>query len=186
MKISNSESTGMAYEVDLLTRTASLLYNVTDPNEALYTLTQGSFQFLGAAGHSNIFIGYGNIPVVKEYNSDGAVVLSARFGVMKVAEAYRVFKHPWVGTPHWKPAVVVETDSTGSMVYMSWNGATEYDSWALYSVPSPSSTDLTLLGMQRRDGLETQRKVHYCDGLYIKVAARRGNDILAWSEAVKA
>lgn len=48
----------------------------------------------------------------------------------------------------WKPAVVVENDSTGSMVYMSWNGAIEYDSWAIYSVPSPSSTNLTLLGMQ--------------------------------------
>ncbi|KAJ5690678.1 hypothetical protein N7462_005070 [Penicillium macrosclerotiorum] len=183
----DSETTGMVFEVDLITHVASLMYNVSDPNDAVYTKTQGSFQFLGEAGYdSNMFMGYGSSSIVKEFNPKGEVVFSGQFGALGAAESYRAFRFPWTATPFWNPAVYVEKSSDTPVVYMSWNGATEYDNWAIYSVPSLAATNQTiLLGSYQRRGFETHASLDGINAKYIKVAARKGSKILGTSAAVE-
>jgi hypothetical protein len=182
----DSETTGMAYEIDLGSEKATLMYNVSDASEPLYAKTQGSFQFLGSPGSSNIFMDYGSTPNIKEYDSNGNVVLSGQFGAYGTAETYRGLKYAWTSTtPAWSPTVALnQTTSNTTDVYMSWNGATEYDNWAVYSVPSLQSTQKTMLTSKKRTGFETLASLRNVGAKYIKVAARKGDAVLGTSDAV--
>ncbi|KAJ5537190.1 ASST-domain-containing protein [Penicillium frequentans] len=182
---SQSETTGMAFEVDLTSMAGTLMHNVSDPNDPVYTQTQGSFQFLGAAATtSNLFMGYGSVPKVKEYDGAGNVVLSGQFDPLGHGESYRAFKESWTATPFWNPVAVAEKSLLSTTIYMSWNGATEYDNWAVYSVPSNSSNATTLLTTVERIGFETQAVVSTLNTTYVKVAARQGSTILRFSDAI--
>ncbi|KAJ6096003.1 hypothetical protein N7486_006749 [Penicillium sp. IBT 16267x] len=182
---SQGETTGMAFEVDLTSMAGSLMYNVSDPKDAVYSLSQGSFQFLGAAATtSHMFMGYGSVPKVKEYDGAGNVVLSGQFDPLGHGESYRAFKFPWTATPFWNPVAVAETSLLSTTVYMSWNGATEYDNWAVYAVPSKNSNAITLLNTVQRTGFETQAIVSRLKTTYVKVAARQGSTILRFSDAI--
>lgn len=55
----------------------------------------------------------------------------------KNVTAYRLSKFHWQGRPTWPPHIVVDApqgSNTGSAaVFLSWNGATEVQSWAIVS-----------------------------------------------------
>lgn len=175
----------MAFEVDLTSMAGTLMYNVSDPNDPIYTETQGSFQFLGAAATtSNIFMGYGSVPMVKEYDGAGNVVMSGQFDPLGHGESYRAFKESWTATPFWDPVAVAEKSDSSATVYMSWNGATEYDNWAVYSVPSNSSNTTTLLTTVERTGFEAHAVISTINTTYVKVAALQGSTILRFSDAI--
>ncbi|KAJ5770221.1 uncharacterized protein N7511_002272 [Penicillium nucicola] len=182
----DSETTGMAYNVDLRNQKASLMYNVSNPSDPLYAKTQGSFQFLGSPESSNIFMDYGSTPNIQEYDSNGNVVMSGQFGAYGQVETYRGLKYEWTSTtPTWNPAVAIDTTAANMTdVYMSWNGATEYDNWVVYSVPSLQSTEKTKLVSKKRTGFETMARLGSVSAKYIKVAARKGDTILGTSDAV--
>ncbi|KAJ5239186.1 ASST-domain-containing protein [Penicillium chermesinum] len=141
-----SVTTGMLYELDIANKQATMLQNLTDPANPLNTQTQGSVQMLGAASQStNVFMGYGSNAFVKEFSGDGDVVLSGQFAPLGQGQSYRAFKSAWSAIPLWNPVAVTEVSGSNTTVYMSWNGATEYDTWAIYSAPSASSNKTTLL-----------------------------------------
>lgn len=170
------ESTGVAIEVDLRNMKASMIYNATDPMDSVTTNTQGSFQFLDVPEAGHFLVGYGNRPKFKEYN-DGKVVLAGHFGGGE-ASSYRVFKFPWRATPYWDPRIKVKHTSIYTTdVYMSWNGATEYDNWAIYSVPSQGSTyqDGHMIAKIARRGFESHVAFETTEARYIVAVARRGN-----------
>lgn len=165
---------------------ASPLLNVADPADPIITRTQGSFQFLNYPESRRIFMGYGSIPKVKEYDEDGNVVLAGHFGGGK-AQAYRAFKFPWHATPYWDPELVVRhTTAYTTDVYMSWNGATDYDNWAIFSVPSVDSTHKqgTLLTTIKRTGFEGHVAFENTNARYIMAVARQGESILRSSSVV--
>jgi hypothetical protein len=170
------ESTGVAIKVDLHNMEASMVYNATDPTDPITTNTQGSFQFLDVPEAGHFLVGYGNRPKFKEYN-DGKVVLAGHFGGGQ-ASAYRVFKFPWRATSYWNPRIKVKHTSIYTTdVYMSWNGATVYDNWAIYFVPSRNSTyhDGHMVSTVARRGFETHVTFEGTDARYIMAVARRGN-----------
>lgn len=170
------ESTAVAIKVDLRNMEASMVYNATDPKDHLTTNTQGSFQFLDVPEAGHFLVGYGNRPKFKEYN-DGKVVLAGHFGGGQ-ASSYRVFKFPWRATPYWNPRIKVKhTSIYTTEVYMSWNGATEYDNWAIYFVPSQNSTyhDGHMVSTVPRRGFESHVTFEGTDARYIVAVARRGN-----------
>ncbi|KAJ5814845.1 hypothetical protein N7474_006622 [Penicillium riverlandense] len=162
--------------------------------------TQGSFQLLPCSGTEHMLLGYGSIPKLKEYDRDGNVVLRGQFGNSTyAANAYRISKSPWRATPHWDPVLFVNhrTEHTTD-VYMSWNGATEYDNWAIFSVPSETSTfqeDQRLLNHERngfqiscerllvheRNGFETHVPLENVDAKFIIAVARDGEKVLGKS-----
>lgn len=181
----------MTFNVDLVNRHASNLRNVSDPSQPLYAKTQGSFQFLPAhvaAPSSHAFLDYGSDPFMKEFDADGNTVLTATFGGPP-AESYRGFKYIWSATPHWDPAVNVTTAPDGTVdVYMSWNGATEYDSWAIYDLPNPVLSFLSLdkkrLKTQSKTGFETHVNLGYTNARHIQVVAHKGDSPMRASRTV--
>ncbi|KAJ5083490.1 hypothetical protein N7456_012917 [Penicillium angulare] len=182
---SQSDTTGMAFDVDLTSMSGTLMHNLTDPNDPIKTQTQGSFQFLGAASTaSNVFMGYGSVPKVKEFDGAGNVVLSGQFDPLGQGESYRAFKSEWTATPLWSPVAVAEKSDSGVDVYMSWNGATEYDNWAIYSVPSASSNSTTFLTTMKRTSFESHATLSDLKTDYFVVAARKGNTVLRFSDVV--
>lgn len=126
--------------------TATLLRNYTDPSDLIYSVAEGVFQILDSG---NVFLGYGSVPEMKEFTSAGAVVMTAKFGALGLAHSYTAFKKSWVGNPTWKPKVKVN----GTALFMSWNGATEYDQWVVLAGKSPDM--MTPLATVMREGFET-------------------------------
>lgn len=172
----------MIFDVDLTNMSGKLLHNLSDPTIAIYAGTQGNVEILGeSTSTSNIFVGYGSSPFVKEYNSKGEVILSGQFGAIGYAMSYRAFKSAWKATPFWNPAAVIQDEH----VFMSWNGATEYDNFAVYSLPSLDSNETTFITTHARTGFETNVSIAGMDAQFIKVAARKGDEILRFSDAVE-
>lgn len=181
-------STGVVIHLDLVNMKASRIYDLADPADHIVTGTQGSFQFLRYPETGHMLLGYGFIPKLKEFDGDGNVVLSGQFGNAGNAEAYRVFKFPWHATPHWDPVLVVNhTTEYTTDIYMSWNGATDYDNWALFSVPSKNSTldEGKRLLVHERIGFETRVPLEGIDVKYIMAVARQDDKALGKSSIEK-
>jgi hypothetical protein len=182
-------STGLVIHVDLVNKKAWRIHELTDPTDHIVSATQGSFQFLSRPRAAHMLVGYGSIPKLKEYDGDGNVVLRGQFGKDTFsANAYRIFKFPWRATPHWDPAVFVNhTTSYKTDLYMSWNGATDYDNWAIFSIPSRTSTLLEgkRLLVHERTGFETHVLLENIDARFIIAVARDGERILGKSSVVE-
>lgn len=180
-----SESTGMSYELDLVNHKASTVRNVSDPADAIYSVSQGNWQWMGPEASSHTFMGYGSISKVKEFDADGNTVLSAQFGDLNMVASYRGYKCAWKATPFWKPVAVARRTSDNSAdVHMSWNGATEYDNWAVYSAPTKDSVKTTLVATHERTGFETRVSVSDLESPYIQVVARKGDHPMRASEVI--
>ncbi|KAK1148689.1 hypothetical protein N8T08_008574 [Aspergillus melleus] len=183
---SDGESTAMILHVDLINRKVSAIRQVSDPDDLIQSKGEGSVQLLDpATSHSHLLVGYGDVPELKEYNGDGDV-LSAQFGHSGYIGSSSVSKSQWRATPFWKPTVKAKKLSDFAFdVYMSWNGATEYDNWAIYSVPSQGSDETTLIQSHKRDGFETRVSIRVTDFSFIRVKARRGQVSLGVSDAIE-
>lgn len=177
------ESSGMIFGVNVRNMSTYPIQNVSDANDLVRSNTQGSFQLLGPVASLHTFAGYGNVPKVKEYDSGGNLVLSAEFGLQTQVQSYRAYKFHWAATPYWNPAVIaVNTSSTTAEVTMSWNGATEYDNWAIYSAPSANSSRASFLGSCNRTGFETTALLSHTNATHIQVVARKGDTPIRASE----
>lgn len=178
-----TETTGMSIHVDLVNHKATSLRNVSDSDDPVYSVSQGNFQWVDPET-AHTFLGYGSISKVKEFDAAGKNVLSAQFGYPNTVASYRGFKCPWKATPFWNPVVVANPTAGGADVYMSWNGATEYDTWAIYSAPSADSTDTNFISSHARTGFETKVTLSDLPSSFIQVVARQGNTNLGTSEIV--
>jgi hypothetical protein len=139
-----NQTTGIFLSVNTDTKEATLVKEISDPAEPIYAVSQGNHQLL-SNGHS--VVGYGSVPFLKEFNKDGTVVQTVKWGKAKEVQSYRSYKSEWVGTPLTLPDVFACSESNGTVnVYMSWNGATEHQSW-------------NVLAGSSREGLEMQMTV---------------------------
>lgn len=106
-------------------------------------------------------MGYGLDPVIKEYGPAGtgnAVRWSARYGIDGRVQIYRAFKSEWHGRPTSKPSLIVEPPAANgtdgcATGYVSWNGATDVEGWAVSVGGSPSG--VVGVGEVRYQGFET-------------------------------
>lgn len=179
-----ADSTGLSLAVDLINRKVTPLRVLSDSDDVIHSVSQGSYQLNEASQH--VVLGYGSISKIKEFDENNRAVLTVQFGVDGEVASYRGYKCPWKATPFWKPAVVVQqaTPDTAD-VYMSWNGATEHDNWAVMSMPSPDSMERTLLVSQRRTGFETIAHLTEVQSPgYLQAVARKGEVPLGTSEVV--
>lgn len=157
--------------------TATLLRNYTDPSDEVYSVAEGMYQTLD---NGNVFIGYGSIPEMKEFTAEGSVVATAKFGVAGLAHSYTAFKKQWIGRPTWKPKAKIN----GSSLFMSWNGATEYDHWVVLAGASPEQ--MTPLEMVAKQGFETNTSLEkVAKGSWVKAIAFGKGGGLGESEPVQ-
>ncbi|KAJ5759225.1 hypothetical protein N7520_006381 [Penicillium odoratum] len=181
---SEGPTTGVSLVIDLTNKTVTGLRSLDDSSDPIHSISQGSYQVLNETdGH--VFMGYGSISKVKEYDGAGSVVFSGAFGPDNDVASYRGYRFEWSAVPFWKPSLnVTRTSSTGATVYMSWNGATDYDSWAVYSASSENSTNNQQISTAKRKGFETTVDVANLTTNYIQVVALQGSNVLGTSDIV--
>lgn len=168
-------TTGLSMALDLVNWSVTNLKTLADSSDEIHSVSQGSYQPLNnSVGH--VVMDYGSIAKVKEYDAAGNTIMRAQFGPDNDVASYRGYKYQWVGNPFWEPAVVVEN----STVYMSWNGATEYDNWAVYGAQTENASNKTLLSTVARTGFESSTTLNQLTE-YIQVVARKGTTNLAYS-----
>ncbi|KAJ5650720.1 uncharacterized protein N7484_004443 [Penicillium longicatenatum] len=180
---SESPTTGVSLAIDLVKKTVTGLRSLSDHNDPIHSVSQGSYQVLNEQG-GHVLMAYGSISKVKEYDGAGNVVFSGMFGPNNAVASYRGYRFQWSAVPFWKPSLNVTRTSTGATVYMSWNGATEYDTWAVYSASSENSTNNQQIASGKRTGFETAINVTNLTTNYIQVAALQGNNVLGTSDIV--
>ncbi|KAF2488315.1 hypothetical protein BU16DRAFT_230729 [Lophium mytilinum] len=150
-----TESSGMVIAINLDTKAATLVSQTFAPTPGgILSDSQGNSQVLASGG---VFHGWGSFPAISETNAAGEAVLYATFGAYPVMN-YRAYTAPWVATPNDKPALIAQPQqqnaSTALNVYISWNGATEVQSWRLWGSTSDSGP-FHILGNVTKKGFET-------------------------------
>lgn len=131
-------------------RTATAAAEFVHP-EGLLALAQANARVLP---NGNVFVGWGTVPRFSEFGPDGELVWDARLPG-RAYQSYRGFKSPWKGTPPTAPAIVVGRGGNGStLVFASWNGATEVQRWRVLAGPDEKS--LEPVGVAFWAGLETR------------------------------
>src|SRR5262249_47502897 len=115
---------------------------------------QGSMQVLA---DGRVLVGWGNLPYFSEFAADGTLLLDGQFPVGD--QSYRAFTANWTGHPADQPAVAARVNPAGgSVVYASWNGATEVDTGTVRA--GRTGNALARVGAQRRSGFETMITVN--------------------------
>jgi hypothetical protein len=172
------QSRGIVVEVDEDNMSATLVGEYTHPDKIL-AATQGNLQVLP---NGNVFVGWGSEPFYSEFGQDGKLLYDASFPSQ--VESYRAFRFPWKGQPEDRPAVVAEAGpDDGVTIYISWNGATEVDTWQVLAGGSPDK--LEPAGSATRRGFETTVTLSTSEP-YVAVEARDGSGrVLGTSEAVE-
>lgn len=177
-----SPTTGVSLAIDLTKKTVTSLRSLSDPSDSIHSVSQGSYQLLSeTSGH--VFMDYGSISKVKEYDGDGNLVLSAQFGEDNAVASYRGYRCQWSAVPFWSPVANVTTTNNGADVFMSWNGATDYDNWVVYSGASNDSNSQQI-GSANRTGFETMISLTSPPTSPIHVVARQGETVLGTSDSV--
>ncbi|KAJ4011127.1 hypothetical protein NW752_007338 [Fusarium irregulare] len=127
---------------------------ILSPDRGKVSPNDGSYQLFLSNGNS--FMSWGAGGVVHEYGPAGGQDLrwQARFGYDETIRSYRAFKDVWTGTPmSWAPALVLEKTEDSVLGYVSWNGATDIESYNVYQYEPGSPA--TPLGKAAALGFET-------------------------------
>lgn len=165
----DDQSRGLRLALDLKTMTARVVTEYLPPDGRLAE-SQGNLQVLD---NGNVFIGWGQQPFYSEYTEAGRLVLDA---ALDTGESYRAFKQPWVGEPAEPPALVVDGDTA----YVSWNGATEVESWRfLAGADAESATEVETVP---REEFETSAEVPV-ESYVVVEALDADGQVLATAEA---
>ena len=130
-------------------------------------------------GHS--FIGWGSQPYFTEFDSRGREVFDGRF--TGPTSSYRAYRFNWSGTPHTRPAVSASSSGHSTVVYVSWNGATDVASWRVQA--GRTADALKNVKRATKDGFETAITIGRES--YVGVQALDANgDALATSRVIPA
>ena len=168
-------TTGLVLDLDLKSFKVNLEQKFFNSQDLLYSTAQGDFQKLQGG---NVFIGHGYWPFIEEYDANGKIVMTAQFGefpgnLSRTSSSfpgtlsYRAFRSEWTGCPITAPLVAADVEDGQVAVYMSWNGATEYDTWMVYS--GDGTENLTLATTVPRFGFETRAVIGSAQ--YVQVEA---------------
>jgi len=139
-------SRALILDVDEDGMTATLERQFSHPH--VLASSQGNVQLLA---NGNVFIGWGEVPRVSEFERSGRMVFDAMLG--KDYECYRAFRMPWKATPAEVPALVLSGPSHRATAYVSWNGATNVAAWRLHA--GASAAELKPVALCAARGFET-------------------------------
>jgi len=172
------QSRGAVIGIDEDAMKATLVREYTHPDR-LFSITQGNVQVLP---NGNVFIGWGSSPVISEFTKDNIVQFDAEFPTE--SESYRAFRFPWKGYPKYAPAIAAESGQDDKVIiYASWNGATEVDTWQVLAGESPRK--LQELASTPREGFETVITVKTTEPYVCVRAVHASGKVLGSSRAIK-
>lgn len=146
-----SITTGLVLDLDLNSREVNLNRKLWNKDDLIFATSQGSYQQLD---NGHVLLGHGAIPKLEEFDEHGACVMTAQFGEDLQIQSYRGFRFPWVGRPKTLPSIAACADGQSTDVYVSWNGATDVQSWDIYA--GSNATQLQRMKTVSRHGFETK------------------------------
>lgn len=123
-------SRAMYIKLDVPNRTAKLVQSL-ESLQGILSSSQGSVQVLPDS--QNTFVGWGSAAAYSEYDPAGDMLCETHLGAswfywFERFKSYRTIKSfTWKGNPKNPPQAKIEEDS----LFVSWNGATEVEYWAL-------------------------------------------------------
>ncbi|KAM0149588.1 hypothetical protein ACHAQE_008897 [Botrytis cinerea] len=166
-------SRGMKIKLNYHNMTVKLVHQFYHP-KSVQAWAEGGIH---ALDNGNFLVGYGVVPSFVEFTETGEIAMEIQTRPWYVAsgrgtDLYRVYKFDWVAQPSWKPAMV----EVRQILYISWNGATEVDSWALYGGSSP--TTMHHLLTMPKTGFETGVRPSNSSAFYQAIALDKdGNEL---------
>lgn len=146
----SSSSSALIVELDHQTKRASILKRIVRPDKGLSRL-RGNHQVLP---NDHSFVCWSENSFISEHNVDGDILMEAKFFSRRFV-TYRAYKFNFTSTPSTLPTVKAiaygasEKKAT-TVIYVSWNGATEVSSWRFRD-----SVSGKVLGERERTGFET-------------------------------
>ncbi|KAJ5888984.1 hypothetical protein N7495_009025 [Penicillium taxi] len=126
-------SAALYIELDSNTMTARVIKRTERPDGGL-TRLRGNVQHLS---NNNTFIGWSERGYHSEHAPNGDLLMWARFASTRFS-SYRSYKFDWIGRPTAPPNVVSAVYGTSdddflTIIYVSWNGATDVARWDFYA-----------------------------------------------------
>jgi Arylsulfotransferase (ASST) len=146
------QSRALIIHVDSRRKTARLVRKFAHRPGRIVSRFMGNAQLLP---NGNMLVGWGSEPFMTEFAPDGRIVLDAR--LPPGGQNYRVLRFPWQAIPDRRPDVAYRFRRGQGHVYVSWNGATEVDSWRLEM--GVSQSNLSAGDAVQRKGFETVLRV---------------------------
>lgn len=165
-------SRAMQLSLDLDAMTVTLLREYSDSRKPKLAQSQGSAQLLESG---NMMVGWGFLPAYTEFTPEGKVMCDVQFGPTFIwgygmVTSYRTHKSlSWVGQPQFPPETFLN-----DKLYVSWNGATEIDSWVLQGCDWVALGDddaFFQLAKAKKQGFETAFKIASDMPRYMRVLA---------------
>lgn len=120
---------------------------------------RGNFQLLP---NSNAFVGWSSNCYITEHTYDGELLLEARFTSQRFV-TYRAYKFNFTGNPTEPPTLTsyvfgTTPETSTTVCFVSWNGATEVAAWDFHRNSSTTSQS-SLLGRASKTGFETMFQI---------------------------
>ncbi len=149
-----SRSRGLVLAVDESRRTVALRNAYPNP-QRLLSGAMGSVQILPSG---RVLVGWGVESHTSEFAADGSLRFDA--ALPGGTYSYRGLWLDWMGTPGHRPVLAAQRSRTsdGTLVFASWNGATEVSGWEVNA--GARRDGLRPLGVARRHGFETGIALH--------------------------
>ena len=175
-------STAKELHVNFDTKEVTLERRDLNTSGPIYSTAQGNYQ---ALKDGNIFVGHGWIPVMEEFSPSGEILTTIQFGVgdprpgggylspLAPTLSYRSFKQHWTGCPESKPDVVAESSSSGTKVFVSWNGATDVQEYKIYA--GNSEDKLKCVATVAKKGFETEAVIKTFGYVQVKPVLKNGS-----------
>jgi hypothetical protein len=164
-----------AIEISINTRkkTAFIIKQFTH-TPPLVANFEGSMQMLSS---SEAFVGWGQQPWFSEFNAAGKLDFDANF--VSPTSTYRAYRFRWNGSPQTQPVLATTPSSSGTVVYVSWNGAVNVASWRVLA--GPSASQLAAVTASRKRGFETAISVRGRQACFQVQALSSSGAVLATS-----
>jgi Arylsulfotransferase (ASST) len=176
--VKEPQSRAILLNLDTGTMQATLRRSYVHP-AGLAAANQGSMQVLA---DGEVLVGWGNLPYFSQFAEDGTLLLDGQFPVGD--QSYRAFTAAWTGHPADKPVAAARVNPAGgSVVYASWNGATEVNSWTVLA--GNTADALAKVGSQQRSGFETMITVNSAGPYFAVTAQDAGHRVLGQSATVR-
>lgn len=143
----NGPSRGLVLKLDMAAHTATFVAQY-ERGKSFDTAFLGSMQLVPGG---NALVGWGARPYFTEYSAAGKALLEARFPDPDLS--YRAFLENWVGKPASPPSGAVRSAHAKTVVYASWNGATQVAKWRVMA--GSSGKHLRVVASAGKSGFET-------------------------------
>lgn len=179
-------SSALYVQMDMTTSpmTARVVNRYNRPDGGL-TRLRGSVQTLP---DGNVFVGWSEWGYHSEHTPDGKLLMQASFTSTRFS-SYRSYKYPFRGRPSTPPDLLASVYGTeGSdlttVMYVSWNGATDIATWNFYSQVDAGGIPV-LVGSTNKTDFETMYVADgYLDWVSAEAVDAEGNS-LGKSKAIR-